>query len=64
VAARELLAQGATRLAFQPGGDRWLVLPDPAGHPFCLAPAEWRPGAAARAPTSGDAPIGCTAPTR
>ncbi len=30
------LALGATRPDFQPGGDRWRVLLDPAGHPFCL----------------------------
>lgn len=27
---------GATRPVHQPGGDRWRVLLDPAGHPFCL----------------------------
>ena len=27
---------GATRPDFQPGGDRWRVMLDPAGHPFCL----------------------------
>jgi catechol 2,3-dioxygenase-like lactoylglutathione lyase family enzyme len=27
---------GATTAAHQPGGDRWRVLLDPAGHPFCL----------------------------
>lgn len=27
---------GATVPADQPGGDRWRVLLDPAGHPFCL----------------------------
>jgi predicted enzyme related to lactoylglutathione lyase len=27
---------GATRPDFQPGGDRWRVLIDPAGHPFCI----------------------------
>jgi catechol 2,3-dioxygenase-like lactoylglutathione lyase family enzyme len=29
-------ALGATVPEFQPGGDRWRVLLDPAGHPFCL----------------------------
>nr|WP_157468584.1 VOC family protein [Frankia sp. QA3] len=29
---------GATQAAFQPGGERWRVLLDPAGHPFCLCP--------------------------
>jgi catechol 2,3-dioxygenase-like lactoylglutathione lyase family enzyme len=27
---------GAVRPDHQPGGDRWRVLLDPAGHPFCL----------------------------
>ena len=27
---------GATRPDEQPGGDRWTVLLDPAGHPFCV----------------------------
>ena len=27
---------GATRPEHQPGGDRWRVMLDPAGHPFCL----------------------------
>ena len=27
---------GATKPDQQPGGDRWTVLLDPAGHPFCL----------------------------
>lgn len=29
---------GATLAEFQPGGDRWRVLVDPVGHPFCLCP--------------------------
>jgi catechol 2,3-dioxygenase-like lactoylglutathione lyase family enzyme len=29
-------ALGATTPQFQPGGERWLVMLDPAGHPFCL----------------------------
>jgi catechol 2,3-dioxygenase-like lactoylglutathione lyase family enzyme len=29
---------GAKQAGFQPGGDRWRVLLDPAGHPFCLCP--------------------------
>lgn len=33
---KELLAIGAAKPAFQPGGDDWVVLLDPAGHPFCL----------------------------
>jgi catechol 2,3-dioxygenase-like lactoylglutathione lyase family enzyme len=32
-----VLALGATKPEFQPGGDRWRVFIDPAGHPFCLA---------------------------
>jgi catechol 2,3-dioxygenase-like lactoylglutathione lyase family enzyme len=38
VAAAEarLLALGATRPDFQPDGVNWVVLADPAGHPFCL----------------------------
>ncbi|MER5642566.1 VOC family protein [Kitasatospora sp. NPDC002227] len=35
-AEARLLALGATRPPAQPGGDRWRVLLDPAGHPFCL----------------------------
>ncbi|WP_229706470.1 VOC family protein [Micromonospora sonchi] len=31
-----VLALGATKADFQPGGDRWRVYLDPAGHPFCL----------------------------
>jgi len=31
-----LLKLGAARPPSQPGGDRWRVLTDPAGHPFCL----------------------------
>ena len=34
----ELLALGATRPEFQPGNGDWVVLADPAGHVFCLAP--------------------------
>jgi hypothetical protein len=29
---------GAVRPDFQPGGDRWRVLLDVAGHPFCICP--------------------------
>jgi predicted enzyme related to lactoylglutathione lyase len=32
-------ALGATVPDFQPGGERWRVLLDPAGHPFCLTSA-------------------------
>ncbi len=34
----ELVAAGATRPEFQPG-DGWVVLTDPAGHPFCISAA-------------------------
>lgn len=34
-----VLELGATKAAEQPGGDRWRVYLDPAGHPFCLFPA-------------------------
>ncbi|MGW4825902.1 VOC family protein, partial [Streptomyces sp. NPDC004227] len=35
-----LLALGAAKPEYQPGGDRWRVLTDPAGHPFCLTRRE------------------------
>lgn len=36
-AAEERLVElGASRPEDQPGGDRWRVLLDPSGHPFCL----------------------------
>ncbi|MFJ3422053.1 VOC family protein [Streptomyces sp. NPDC086082] len=35
-AERLVLAGGATKAAGQPALDRWRVLLDPAGHPFCL----------------------------
>ncbi|MFJ9738335.1 VOC family protein [Streptomyces sp. NPDC101166] len=36
-AAEQRLSQlGAARPESQPGGDRWRILTDPAGHPFCL----------------------------
>ena len=38
-AAKEAAALGAGRPDFQPGGDSWIVLTDPEGHPFCLTPA-------------------------
>lgn len=31
-----LLGLGAAKPEDQPGGDRWRVFTDPAGHPFCL----------------------------
>jgi predicted enzyme related to lactoylglutathione lyase len=36
-AARCVELSGA-KADFQPGGDRWVVLTDPAGHPFCICP--------------------------
>jgi hypothetical protein len=33
----ELVAAGAKQPEFQPGDGAWVVLTDPAGHPFCLA---------------------------
>lgn len=36
-AERQVLALGATLAETQPGGQRFRVLVDPAGHPFCLA---------------------------
>ena len=35
-AAAELIAAGAAQPEFQPGGERFRVLTDPAGHPFCI----------------------------
>ena len=35
-AEKLLLELGATKPAHQPGGPRWRVYTDPAGHPFCL----------------------------
>ena len=37
-AEKDLMAAGATRPGFQPGGERWTVLLDPIGQPFCLCP--------------------------
>jgi hypothetical protein len=34
---RQVLALGASRAGSQPGVDRFRVMVDPAGHPFCLA---------------------------
>jgi predicted enzyme related to lactoylglutathione lyase len=38
-AVKRCLELGAGKPDFQPGGDRWTVLTDPSGHPFCLAQA-------------------------
>lgn len=35
-AEKRCRALGADKPEFQPGGDRWRVLTDPAGHPFCI----------------------------
>ncbi|WP_327071801.1 VOC family protein [Kitasatospora sp. NBC_01250] len=35
-AEARLMALGAGKPEHQPGGERWRVLTDPAGHPFCL----------------------------
>jgi predicted enzyme related to lactoylglutathione lyase len=37
-AEKRCVALGATKPEFQPGGERWRVLTDPAGHPFCICP--------------------------
>jgi hypothetical protein len=36
-AERALLEIGATKSGHQPEPDRWRVLLDPAGHPFCIS---------------------------
>ncbi|MFC5183267.1 VOC family protein [Actinomadura harenae] len=36
-AADELVKLGAERPESQPGDGQWIVLIDPAGHPFCIA---------------------------
>ncbi|WP_030156884.1 VOC family protein [Glycomyces sp. NRRL B-16210] len=36
-AVKELLAAGATKPEFQPGGGDWTVLADPEGHLFCVS---------------------------
>jgi Glyoxalase-like domain len=35
-AEAEVVRRGATRALTQPSPDRWRVLLDPAGHPFCI----------------------------
>ncbi|MER6570561.1 VOC family protein [Streptomyces sp. NPDC001093] len=35
-AEKRLLDLGARKPEFQPGEERWRVLLDPAGHPFCI----------------------------
>lgn len=39
-AEQRVLALGAIKPDFQPGGERWRVYQDPAGHPFCLSTSE------------------------
>src|SRR4051812_32747244 len=36
VAEKAAVAAGAVKAEIQPAPDRWRVLIDPAGHPFCL----------------------------
>ncbi|MBI1758324.1 MAG: VOC family protein [Actinobacteria bacterium] len=36
-AEKQLLELGATKPEYQPGGEKWRVLNDPAGHQFCIA---------------------------
>ncbi|MGW1590221.1 VOC family protein [Streptomyces sp. NPDC002386] len=36
IAEKRLLDMGATKPGFQPQPERWRVLLDPAGHPFCI----------------------------
>ncbi|MFF8477087.1 VOC family protein [Streptomyces sp. NPDC015414] len=36
IAEKHLLDLGATKPGFQPQPERWRVLLDPAGHPFCI----------------------------
>jgi catechol 2,3-dioxygenase-like lactoylglutathione lyase family enzyme len=38
-ATERAVSAGASVPDFQPGGDRWTVLLDPAGHPFCISRA-------------------------
>ncbi|WP_030714802.1 VOC family protein [Streptomyces sp. NRRL F-2580] len=38
-----LLELGATKPEHQPGGQRWRVFTDPAGHPFCVTPSRRDP---------------------
>ncbi|MGC4758156.1 VOC family protein [Micromonospora trifolii] len=37
-AEEKFVAAGASKPAFQPGGERWVVLLDPIGQPFCICP--------------------------
>jgi catechol 2,3-dioxygenase-like lactoylglutathione lyase family enzyme len=42
-AEQACLELGARAPHFQPGAQRWHVLLDPAGHPFCLCPRQPAP---------------------
>ncbi|MFI7435556.1 VOC family protein [Micromonospora haikouensis] len=35
-AEKAIMEAGGTKPEFQPGGDKWVVFQDPAGHPFCV----------------------------
>jgi len=48
-----LLQLGATKPEEQPNGDRWRVLTDPAGHPFCLTKSKNVLGKRRRASVTG-----------
>ncbi|MGW6917598.1 VOC family protein [Kitasatospora sp. NPDC054939] len=39
-ATKDLLAVGAAKPEFQPDEDKWVVLTDPEGHPFCLVTSD------------------------
>jgi hypothetical protein len=39
-ARKQFAEQGAVEAEFQPGGDDWIVLLDPEGHPFCIMAGE------------------------
>ncbi|WP_378740568.1 VOC family protein [Nocardia brasiliensis] len=39
IAERAAIECGASKAGFQPSPDRWRVLLDPSGHPFCLTHA-------------------------
>ncbi|GGL61089.1 glyoxalase [Streptomyces fumigatiscleroticus] len=56
-AQARLLALGAVEPAVQPQPDRWRVLLDPAGHPFCITTLV-QPPAPRPAPRPGPAPQG------
>ncbi len=40
---------GASQADHQPGGERWRVMLDPVGHPFCLCPPAPAPAESAQA---------------